>query len=355
MAAKKAKVASADEKVGQSTVVYYFGLTFLKVELSCAVQLIDARQLVPAAEDKLKWEAFLDSVDNDLHLYSTLRQAVKKDSVKLEPHFECIPMLGDRKMTYIYRHDKTMSFSDVDKTKLWKTCLSENEYREVSEEYKEDDRCDMLIPYFRLNPSIPKEHPFLSSNVGWKQRRARYLKEEGWTHRLEWCLNKLYDQEFAFAMCFGDDWMQVGRYDLDKELCWHPFSGTPDILAGSSRTSETLVMVAKVTTEDLIECKESNSGGQGQLYAAMLLTAGTAILTRLVNQQDDGDIETVTVRGLLINRKYDCSICHLEVKPFGKDYPKWSHCFIVDGALNEMNLLWTLNELWKLPTEADHA
>ena len=69
-------------RIGQPTVVYYFGLTFLKVELSCAVQAIVGRQLVPPAatrpKDELKWKEFLASVDDDLKLYSMLCVAVKK-------------------------------------------------------------------------------------------------------------------------------------------------------------------------------------------------------------------------------------------------------------------------------------
>ena len=139
-------------------------------------------------------------------------------------------------------------------------------------------------PIFQIKSIHSSKSSFLFSNVGLKQRMAADdLMEEGWTHRLEWCLYKLYDPKIAFAMCFGDDWMRVGTWDLDKEFCWHPFLGTPDMLA--VKTPETTpVVVAK--TGDLIECKESNPGDGGQLYAAILLTAGTAILRRLVNQLD---------------------------------------------------------------------
>ena len=79
----------------------------------------------------------------------------------------------------------------------------------------------------------------------------------------------------------------------------------------------------------------------------MLLTAGTAILKRVFKQLVVPE-ETATVMGLLINRQKDCSICQLEVKPFGKGYPIWSCCVIHHGAQNEMNLLWTLDKLLKL-------
>ena len=135
----------------------------------------------------------------------------------------------------------------------------------------------------------------------------------------------------------------MGRLDLDKEF-WHPFCGTPDMLALNTLKT-TPVVVAK--TEDVIECEEAKPGGDGQLYAAMLLTAGTAILKRVFKQLVVPE-ETVTVRGLLINRQKDCSICQLEVKPFGEGYPFWSRCVIHHGAQNKRNLLWTLDKLLKL-------
>ncbi|XP_062506061.1 uncharacterized protein LOC134182640 [Corticium candelabrum] len=211
-------------------------------------------------------------------------------------------MPGDRRM-FTFLHDNTISFSDVDKTnKFWQDFLSKNECmtKDISGKYKEDDRCNTLILYFSLDRSIPKVHSFLLSNVGLKQYAEVDLNEEGWTRRLEWCLNKLYHPKYSFAMCFGDDWIGVGRQDLDKEYCWHPFSGTPDMVA-VKRPETTSVVVAKT---DVIECKETKHGDrEEQLYAAMLLTAGTAILKRLVNQQDNSGIETVTVRGLLIHGK----------------------------------------------------
>ena len=111
------------------------------------------------------------SVDNDLNLYSELREAVRKVKQQSVLRFNLVPIPGGRKM-FIFIHDKTISFSDVDKTKDWLTCLSKHKYttEEISGNQKEDDRCNTLIPYFRLNPSIPQDHSLLSSNVGLKQR-----------------------------------------------------------------------------------------------------------------------------------------------------------------------------------------
>ena len=88
-------------RVGQPTVVYYFGLTFLKVALSCAVQRIVARRLEPSPatqSDEVKWKTFLASVDNDLNLDSELREAVRKVKQESVLHFDLAPIPGGRKM-----------------------------------------------------------------------------------------------------------------------------------------------------------------------------------------------------------------------------------------------------------------
>ena len=167
-------------------------------------------------------------------------------------------------------------------------------------------------------------------------------------HRLEWCLNKIYERKVAFSQCSGDDWMRVGDPLLDDNLHWHPFSGTPDMLVMEfGSIPDAPIVVAK---EGILECKEGDSGGVGQLYAAMLYTAATEMLRHLLKGEDVSE-QTVTVKGLLINSCHDCTTCQLEVQPFGAGYPIWSSNTITGGAVNAQRLLWTLNKLWELPSK----
>ena len=122
--------------------------------MSYAVQRIVARRLEPppaTQSDEVKWKTFLASVDNDLNLYLELREAVRKVKQESVLHFDLVPIPGGRKM-FIFIHDRTISFSDVDKTKVWRNCLSKHDYttEEISGNQKEDDRCNTLISYFRL-------------------------------------------------------------------------------------------------------------------------------------------------------------------------------------------------------------
>ena len=218
----------------------------------------------------------------------------------------------------------------------------------------------MMIPYFNLNDTIPPDHPFFSSVVSHRQRLVVCdLKENGWTSRLEWCLNKVYERKVAFSQCYGDDWMRVGDPFLDDKRHWHPFSGIPDMLVMEfGSIPDAPIVVAKEgileskeeSKEGILECKEGDSGGVGQLYAAMLYTAATEMLRHLLKGEDVSE-QTVTVKGLLINRCHDCTTCQLEVQPFGAGYPNWSCSTITGGALNAQRLLWTLNKLWELPSK----
>ena len=159
---------------------------FLKVNLSCNVNYIDQGQLQPPPEqleDQLKWKTFLASVDKDLQWYSVLREDVKRERVVLQPNFKRMPvMFGDRKV-FIHDHLKVMSFSDVDKG-AWQACVSLLKARteKAIAEDEDEDKCHMMIPYFRLNATIPPDHPFFSSAVSFRQRMViSSLKENGWT------------------------------------------------------------------------------------------------------------------------------------------------------------------------------
>ena len=258
-----------------------------------------------------------------------------------------------------------MSFSDVDKAN-WGGCVLPLKVRteKAIAEYKDEDKCHMMIPYFNLNDQIPPDHPFFSSVVSFRHRLVVCdLNENGWTNRLEWCLNKVYERKVAFSQCYGDDWMRVGDRLLDHKGHWHPFSGTPDmiVMEFGSIPDTAPIVVAKEgileskegileSKEGMLECKEGHSGGEGQLYAAMLYTAATEILRHLLKGEDVSE-QTVTVKGLLINRCHDCTTCQLEVQPFGAGYPNWSCTTINGGALNAQRLLWILNKLWELPSK----
>ena len=74
-------------------------------------------------------------MDNDLNSYSRLCKAVKKVKQESALHFDRVPMRGDSNM-FIFIHDKTISFSDVDKTKLWQSYLFKIEY--TTEEINEN-------------------------------------------------------------------------------------------------------------------------------------------------------------------------------------------------------------------------
>ena len=169
-------------------------------------------------------------------------------------------------------------------------------------------------------------------------------------------LNKVYERKVAFSQCYCDDWMRVGDpfFDDDK-WHWHPFSGIPDMLVMEfGSIPDAPIVVAKEgileSEEGILECEEGDSGGVGQLYAAMLYTAATEMLRHLLKGEDVSE-QTVTVKGLLINRCHDCTTCQLEVQPFGAGFPIWNCITICGGALNAQSLLWTLNKLWELPSK----
>lgn len=231
---------------------------------------------------------------------------------------------------------------------------SSKSFEETTSPEGRDTRSEVLKPYFHLK--TPGHRDFFGSAVGAKQFAATHPKEEGWNHRLEWCLNKLYGGNGLFSLCFGDDWMQVGNTMLDS-TCWRAFNGTPDLVC-MKKADASVVVVQRAEGEyepdGIIECKETEGGGggEGQLFAAMMVLSASVVLRRLVKGEDVPE-ETVSMKGLLLHRKNNSTICQLDIKLWRPEYPKWTCQFRREGASSEYDLLRTLEEVWPLPTAGD--
>jgi hypothetical protein len=209
---------------------------FLRVELSCPVDYFRDTDPVPevghtfSEENKKYWDDFMRDVNADLGRIGGFHSESTTDK---------FVMLSSCPKKFVHVMDSTISCSKLKSSSDWK--IKDFVNRKFAEETisvgGEDERCDTLKPYFCLNHQLCKASPFLKSSVGVKQRFAVKLKENGWTHRLCWCLNKLYQPKYAFDLCFDDDWAQV-PHDRLMEVKWYVFTGTRDLVVMSSNQTD---------------------------------------------------------------------------------------------------------------------
>ena len=340
-----------------TTTILYFGLRFLKCNISDAIDNIDDWQLWPTPTSGLEeWEAFQRSVDEDLSRLNSLgpdkHQFMRGSFVSKES--------GDIRF-FIHCHTSTISFSRLEQKKvlLKKLAVRNLPHQDVKPESDEEKNAK-LMPYYHLSVSSPT---WLGSDLARKHRRATCLKENSWTEILAFCLKKLYASScYQFFQCFDDDWCQVGDFNIDSAV-WFPFSGTPNLLVMSQEEPIgcTDMGEAKVVSEDIeeaedvevgtIECKMSGGAkgdfGVQQICGALLKLAGLKALLKVLQQKPEEPEETVQVDGLLLHRKDSCWLYNLEVKLWSNELPKIYCTMFREGGTSSGYLLSTLKQLWE--------
>ena len=184
-------------RVEQTTVIYYFGLTFLKVVLSCHVAYICGRRaLAPknaplSEEDLQKWNSFLDSVETDRQYIAHMCSDVKKTEFQENEGKFTFVFGDDLRRTFIHTKEKTdtISLSSLSNSSLFEAFVYKHEelldLPGGNPGDNADTQSDMLTPFSFFNPELPITHPILKSPVGQKHYRATELKEDSWRHRLE--------------------------------------------------------------------------------------------------------------------------------------------------------------------------
>jgi hypothetical protein len=128
--------------------------------------------------------------------------------------------------------DRTVALSKLNST-TWRDYVLRRGYKceHLTNGSENSEQMKMLLPYFKVNRDLPSGHPFFRTSTSLKQYHATVLKETGWTHRLEWCLNHLYKEtEYSFAICFDNDWNSRVIPTLIKSV----FAFIPLTYAGST-------------------------------------------------------------------------------------------------------------------------
>jgi hypothetical protein len=83
---------------------------------------------------------------------------------------------------------------------LVERCLSES----LLDGNENDQQSDILAAYFLFNQALSTTHSFLRTLTAGRHPYAVHLTESGWTDRLVWCLNQLYEERLQFSICCND-------------------------------------------------------------------------------------------------------------------------------------------------------
>ena len=319
-----------------STFLYY-GLRFLKCDVDEEVDFVMNWKLHPQPQplgrESSDWQQFKQSVKADVAHVAEILGEDPDDA----GNFQVVDR--DDRNLFLYIHSQTWSFTNIGRKKWVQKRPVTREVTKVGEPESNTDIKIKLEPYYTERPEWEE---FLESKVGWKHRNLTNFDENLWTERLEFCLDQVYmATRYRFCRCISDEWCQVGELSLD-ESNWFPFTGTPDMIVMEKQNRDAVIKYEEST----IECKEDKAGkdkahGESQLCGQLLKLAAKQHLLQILHQERQS--EKIKVCGLLLNRGSDCHVYEVEVS---HELPKISCQQVIQGARDEGNLLYTLNQLW---------